>query len=424
MDGTIEESPEDEASKETIGNKTSSNNVPPNNKVSPKKPKMEDYVGEDVIDFDIIDKLSSGSGSGQVVDAESDYKGPDEPTNDSHKTKNDGTKQNTSEESAPKKGSVAEFFDKVSQKEAVDFGSTTYIRPAKSATVPENATDTKVTQKDPPVSSIHEKRPSSSEEQSADTPHEYSGGWGVRAETAPRATTSALPEYLTKSLYTMTEEEVGRDQTQRKSDSIYQEVLNGVGISGAASQDSVDNTRQVSASSDDTTDDGDGSVSTESKSVNSEFVDGLDDIDKFFQSVDPPDELDVGAAGSSIQEVLVGQSVKIVLNRVKLGFRFVRKRLGKVKARLDKYVSRRTTQDGEVALITREDIKATVDNLKRLGKQTLRTVKNLVDDLFADEEEGDVYDIDNGLDQVRTKIDSLRREQQRIQVPQRQNANN
>jgi hypothetical protein len=279
--------------------------------------------------------------------------------------------------------------------------------------------DTKVTQNDSPVTSIHEERPSLFEEQSADSPYEYSGGWGVRTETVPRATTSGLPEYLTKSLYTMTEE----DETYVKSDSVYQEVLNGIDRSGAGSQDSVDDTRQVTDAPDDTSDDG-GPPIAESKSVNSEFVDGLDDIDKFFQSVDPPDELDVGAVGSSIQEVLVGQSVKIVLNRIKLGFRFLRNRLGKVKARLDKYVSRRTTQDGEVALITREDIKSTVDSLKRLGKRAIHAVKDVVDDLFEDEEEGDVYDIDNGLDQVRAKIDSMRREQQRIQVPQRPTASN
>ena len=40
-------------------------------------------------------------------------------------------------------------------------------------------------------------------------------------------------------------------------------------------------------------------------------MDGLDEIDKLFESVEVPDELDVGADGSSMQDVLVGQGIKI-----------------------------------------------------------------------------------------------------------------
>jgi hypothetical protein len=62
------------------------------------------------------------------------------------------------------------------------------------------------------------------------------------------------------------------------------------------------------------------SVDRIKKSPNSEFVEGLDDIDKFFEGVDVPDELDVGAVGSSIQEVLMGQGTQIVIKRLKMGF--------------------------------------------------------------------------------------------------------
>ena len=51
--------------------------------------------------------------------------------------------------------------------------------------------------------------------------------------------------------------------------------------------------------------------------ANREFVTGLDEIDKFFESVSPPDELDVGADGSSMQDVLVGQGLKIIFKRAK-----------------------------------------------------------------------------------------------------------
>lgn len=50
--------------------------------------------------------------------------------------------------------------------------------------------------------------------------------------------------------------------------------------------------------------------------VNSEFVEGLDDIGNFFEGVDPPDELDVGY-GSSIQDVLMDKGKHILLKKVR-----------------------------------------------------------------------------------------------------------
>jgi len=47
-------------------------------------------------------------------------------------------------------------------------------------------------------------------------------------------------------------------------------------------------------------------------SVNYDFVYGLYDVKNFFDKVDPPDELDPGDAGFSIQEVLVGKGVNIM----------------------------------------------------------------------------------------------------------------
>ena len=53
------------------------------------------------------------------------------------------------------------------------------------------------------------------------------------------------------------------------------------------------------------------------RDANRQFVDGLDEIDKLFESVEVPDELDVGADGSSMQDVLVGQGLKIIWKRAK-----------------------------------------------------------------------------------------------------------
>jgi hypothetical protein len=57
-------------------------------------------------------------------------------------------------------------------------------------------------------------------------------------------------------------------------------------------------------------------LSSPKPTANDEFVRGLDDLHKFLEEVDPPDELDVGASGLSIQEVLLGQGVTIIRTRV------------------------------------------------------------------------------------------------------------
>ncbi|OEU13824.1 hypothetical protein FRACYDRAFT_242177 [Fragilariopsis cylindrus CCMP1102] len=57
--------------------------------------------------------------------------------------------------------------------------------------------------------------------------------------------------------------------------------------------------------------------------VNSEFVEGLDDIDDFFEGVDPPDELDVGY-GSSIQDVLMDKGKHILLKKVRRVLRWIK----------------------------------------------------------------------------------------------------
>mmetsp|Transcript_32663 Transcript_32663/g.79206 ORF Transcript_32663/g.79206 Transcript_32663/m.79206 type:complete len:665 (+) Transcript_32663:61-2055(+) len=58
--------------------------------------------------------------------------------------------------------------------------------------------------------------------------------------------------------------------------------------------------------------------------VNSDFVEGLDDIDKFFEGVDPPDELDVGASGSSMQDMLMKKGKEILIKRFRMGIKIVR----------------------------------------------------------------------------------------------------
>ena len=79
---------------------------------------------------------------------------------------------------------------------------------------------------------------------------------------------------------------------------------------------------------------------------NVQFVQGLTDIDKFLEQVDPPDELDVGAAGSSIQDVLMSQGVQIIKTRVSKGVQYVRKKVIKpIKDRVASTLNRKQDID-------------------------------------------------------------------------------
>ena len=57
-----------------------------------------------------------------------------------------------------------------------------------------------------------------------------------------------------------------------------------------------------------------------------EFVNGLDDIDKLFEDISPPDELDVAGEGTSIQEVVMGSATRVLLKRVRRIVGFLRQR--------------------------------------------------------------------------------------------------
>lgn len=61
------------------------------------------------------------------------------------------------------------------------------------------------------------------------------------------------------------------------------------------------------------------------KTANDDFVNGLDDLHKFLEEVDPPDELDVGASGLSMQDVLVGQGLTIIKARIQKGAELAKK---------------------------------------------------------------------------------------------------
>ena len=135
------------------------------------------------------------------------------------------------------------------------------------------------------------------------------------------------------------------------------------------------------------------------KSVNHEFVEGLDDIDKLFEGVDPPDELDVGAAGSSMQEVLMGQGTRILLKRISIGAQLVKKTTISLK---NKAVERFQNKDFKVTLPEKEEAlrvakqasKQAAQWIWTSSQQVFHTVQAILDDMFEGEDLDDLeFDI-------------------------------
>jgi hypothetical protein len=87
-----------------------------------------------------------------------------------------------------------------------------------------------------------------------------------------------------------------------------------------------------------------------SSASGNEFVDGLDDIDKLFEGIDPPDELDVGVDGRSIQEVLLGSATRVLLKRIAISARWTKEKLSVAK---DSIANRLRNEEGDFAPLER-----------------------------------------------------------------------
>lgn len=125
-------------------------------------------------------------------------------------------------------------------------------------------------------------------------------------------------------------------------------------------------------------DDGSSNETRTAKSANSEFVDGLDDIGKFFEDVEPPDELDVGAVGSSIQEVLMGQGTRIVLKRLQMGLQFVRTTLLTAK---EMFAQRFIDEDGNLTIVDQERLEAVAAWVWKSSKRLYHEAQTFLDKL-------------------------------------------
>jgi hypothetical protein len=137
-----------------------------------------------------------------------------------------------------------------------------------------------------------------------------------------------------------------------------------------------------SASPSDATSESEGQMQNETKSpksANSEFVDGLDDIGKFFEDVEPPDELDVGAVGTSIQEVLMGQGTRIILKRLHMGLTFLRRAFLAAK---DKVSQRFVDEDGNLTIVDPETLESAARWIWTSSKQLYHKAQAYLDSLI------------------------------------------
>ena len=392
------------------------------------KAPVDIYEDDDIIDFDAIDrkigtksKEDSGTASDSKESADAtvvanksvDMEDPvvthdeqDIPESKTHVSSTDkadsehATEEDSKKESGPKKGSLADFFNKVSKgDDKLGKTGSSQAGRMKVAKVESVAQDDpvhqRVVEKSIPDPIVKNEQPGR-HDATSDVAPEQTGGWGVRKHEA--ATKSVFPDgSIPRVTYSRTDPIA---DTAGEIPLIYRAADTDF-VTGSASK--------AEEETKDSTGDSELPARVQQKSANSEFVDGLDDIDKFLENVDPPDELDVGAAGSSIQEVFFGQSTQILIKRVKLGGQIVRRKFTQVRVEFDQFIARRRDEDGEFALITREEVEAVAQKFKRFSIRALRGAQDLLDDLFVDDVlDDDLLDLDIGLDKVQAKLGSLR----------------
>jgi len=170
--------------------------------------------------------------------------------------------------------------------------------------------------------------------------------------------------------------------------------------------------------------------------ANDEFVRGLDDLHKFLEEVDPPDELDVGASGLSMEDVFKQQGVTIIKIRVEKGVAQIKKSLKTLKKNGHKQWNnfKEALDDNfdinveEMALSVVERLEGPYQNVKevfsnnrgkldgvgKVAEKILSKAKTILsrigifdsddDDYDYDDEDDDLQINDNDLAEMRKKL--------------------
>jgi hypothetical protein len=223
-----------------------------------------------------------------------------------------------------------------------------------------------------------------SNEEFSDRAYGYTTIWGRQKEH--RMDDNYLYELLRKEAYS-------NPETKNVVSALDTEIMKDV--VGSAETFSSDETHNVEQNFDST---------KAPKSVNTEFVEGLDDIDKFLEEVEPPDELDVGAAGSSIQEVLVGQGAQILTKHVTIALARIKNSFKQ--SRLTNFLASRRTNDGQFRIVTLDELGRAFGMFHRSCKAFVRNIEALWDDLLDDDD--DSLNLEIEISHEARKLDSFR----------------
>jgi hypothetical protein len=131
----------------------------------------------------------------------------------------------------------------------------------------------------------------------------------------------------------------------------------------------------------------------------SHFLDGLDDLDKLFEDVDPPDELDI-SLGSSMQEILVGRGSQIVRKHVVKGLQALQQGLRQIRTAVTNKV---TDEEGRLRLVSKEELVHAGQWLIQTAQRTYDTLQVFVDDLFEGSGEDETVADDDMLKEIQKR---------------------
>jgi hypothetical protein len=127
-----------------------------------------------------------------------------------------------------------------------------------------------------------------------------------------------------------------------------------------------------------------GAKSAQNNLANDDFISGLDDVDKFFEEVDPPDELDVGASGLSMQDVLIGQGVQIIKTRILKGIEQLKRISTEVKVVVGrKWMTFKEVLDDHFDINIDHIILSTIESFESVAEQ-YQNISEIVKDKLSD----------------------------------------
>ena len=371
--------------------------------------KPED-VESDIIDLDHDDDISDSSENteahgGDPADDADANSSSDDPTPTSDEKDTPGEKDPIIDSDAAPKGSLAEFFNKVnknkgapSEKEGLQAAaSNSFEHKAKLAQQAQSVVPSgKEGSQAAASNSFEHKAKLAQQAQSVDQESpppppkkaapveemEYSGTWGLYLQNERPADLDLLSM-------------VFQDHLNRQAGGSYESKMKEARFPLGMGTHDEENEADVTSQQE--------GVASIKKSVNSEFVEGLDDIGKFFEGVDPPDELDVGAGGSSIQDVLMGQGRQILFKRIMLAFQKIRRAFASTKDKISSTKNNiastwtsletrfRSGEDGKFS-VKKEDVADGAKELWNLCVAAYRFIVKFIDDLLEGDDGSDDLD--------------------------------